>query len=216
MPFRRNSRKSRPLRRRRNVRRRRRPMTVGRVMRIVDAELKVRDLGVGPVAIPSVAGSLTHISGISLGDTSTSRTGNWLKPVVWMGTITITGNATDATNETVPYRIGCFVWKENQGVNAADIGKLVADTSAPHQQYNIANKGQFKLLWSRTGIVSTNSANPRFQSVHKFYVKPSMKILYEGAAFKNNHLFIFGFSSVAAESNPPFMTFDTRLRYTDS
>jgi len=214
MPFRRNNRRTR---RRRPMRRtRRKAMTAGRVRRIVDAELKVRDLGVGPVAIPSVTGSLTHITAIAQGDTNISRTGNWIKPVTWMGTITVEGNFNDVLNTTVPYRIGCFCWKENQQVNQADIGKLMQDTSAPHQQYNIANKGQFKLLWSRTGVISSTPANPRFQSTHKFYVKPPTKVLYEGANFKNNHLFIFGYSSVAGESNPPSMSFDTRLRYTDS
>jgi len=71
---------------------RRKPMTTGRVMRIIDAELKVRDLGVGPIPIPSVLGSVLQISNVAQGDGNDQRTGNWIKPTSWMGTITLQGN----------------------------------------------------------------------------------------------------------------------------
>ena len=90
------------------------------------------------------------------------------------------------------------------------------DTAAPHQQYNIQNKGQFQILWSRTGVLSNQDTNPQYQKVHRFYVKPRMKILFNNAAFKNNHLFIFAYSDIDAAANPPTLTFDTRLRFTDS
>ncbi len=90
------------------------------------------------------------------------------------------------------------------------------DTFAPHQQFNIENKGQFKILWSRTGILSQDDDNPQFFKVHRFYVKPPMKILFDDAAFKNNHLFIFAFTDIDTTANPPSYSFDTRLRYTDS
>lgn len=196
--------------------RRRRPMTSGRVKRIIDAELKVRDLGIGPIEIPSTNGLISHISLIDQGDSHLTRTGNWIKPVSWMGTVTLFGNSLDVVNDTVAYRVGCVIWKENQGVNTLNLIKLMQDTSAPHQQYRIQNKGQFKILWSRTGILSTNPENPRFQAIHKFYVKPSTKILYDGAQFKNNQLFIFAFSEVDTAANPPSISFDTRLRFTDS
>ncbi len=185
------------------------------VRRIVDAELKFRDLGVGPVDLPTINGNITHISNVSTGDSASERTGNWIKPVTWMGTITVEADAAN-TNETVQYRIGCVCWKENQDANPIELVKLMQDTSAPHQYYNIQNKGQFKVLWSRTGILSTNIDNSKFQEVHKFYIKGMQKILFNNADFKNNHLFIFGYSDIPTASDPPRYSFDTRLRYTDS
>ncbi len=214
MPYSRTTRKRRTRRGRKSYRKPR--MTTGRVKRIIDAELKVRDLGVGPVAMPTVTGSFVHITSIAQGDSNAQRNGNWIRPVTWMGTVTLTANDADAVNNTVQYRIGCILWKENEDINAASLTKIVQDTSAPHQQYNIENKGQFKVLWSRTGILSNDTTNPRFQAVHKFYLRPRMKVLFEGATFKNNHLFLFGYSNVATEADPPTISFDTRIRYTDS
>ncbi len=196
--------------------RRRRPMTTGRVKRIIDAELKVRDLGVGPIAIPAVTGSVIRISDIAQGDANTQRNGNWIKPTSWMGTITLTGNEAADPTLVPQFRVGCFVWKENESVNPATLTQIVQDNFAPHQQYNIENKGQFKILWSRTGILSNQDTNPQFLKVLRFYVKPPMKILYDDADPKNNHLFLFAFTDTDAADNPPTYSFDTRLRYTDS
>ncbi len=197
-------------------RRMRRPMTTGRVKRIIDAELKVQDLSVGPVPIPSLVGSVVHITPIPVGDQNDERTGNWVKPVTWMGTITVQGNEAALPNVVPNFRIGCFVWKENQSLNAPDIAKIMQEASDPHQQYNVENKGQFKILWSRTGILSNQDTNPQYLKVFRFYVRPSMKLLYDNAVFKNNQLFIFAFSDVPAADNPPTYGFATRVRYTDS
>jgi len=214
MPYRRKTRFKR--RRKRFRRTTRRPMTTGRVIRIIDAELKVRDLGVSLQTMPNGSGSVTLISNVGQGDLNTQRDGNWIKPITWMGTITVIANAADKANSTVPYRIGCVVWMENNDINDLTLAKVMQDNFAPHQQFNIENKGQFKVLWSRTGILSTDPTNVRFQVVHKFYLKPRLKILFDAADLKNNHLFIFGYSDVDAIASPPSMRFDTRLRFTDS
>ncbi len=159
-----NRRRFRRARKRANLmgsirpRRRRRPMTTGRVKRIIDAELKVRDVGVGPTIIPKITGNVTHVTQINLGDTNVERTGNWIKPTSWMATITVEGDDAN-TSDTSQFRVGCFVWKENQMVDPATLAKIVQDTSAPHQQFKVENKGQFKILWSRTGLVSNNLEN---------------------------------------------------------
>ncbi len=216
MPFRRSFRKRgrRPMRRRRRTYRPK-PMTVGRVQRIVGAELKFRDLGVGPIALPSVTGLISHVSGIVQGDTATTREGNWIKPTTWMGTFIITGNVAGATT-TDAFRLVCLQWKENQDVDPVTLAKVMQDTSAPLQQYNIQSKGSFKVLWSRTGIVSNDVNNPQFQKMLRFYVKPRMKILYDASDFRKYHLFIVAYSDIAAASDPPTISFDTRLRFTDS
>ncbi len=194
---------------------RRAPMTVGKVKRIVGAELKFRDLGIGPIPIPFVTGDITQISNIAIGDTASTRDGNWIKPVTWMGTITVEGDSASA-NVTAQFRIGAIVWKENQNVDPLTLTKLMQDVAAPHQQFNIQSKGSFKVLWSRTGLVSNNPDNPQFQKVLRFYVRPPQKILYDGADFRKFHLFIFGYSDVDVAANPPTYAFDTRLRFTDS
>ncbi len=218
----RNSGRGVPLRARRARRtmlrrRRRRPMTTGKVKRIIDAELKVRDLGVGPVEIPAGTGSVVHISNIGQGDLNTERNGNWIKPTSFMGTFTVQGNNAGAASGIIPqYRVGVVCWKENQTLNPLDLAKLMQDTFAPHQQYNIENKGQFKVLWSRTGILSQDDDNPQFLKIHRFYVKPPMKVLFDNDAFKNNHLFVFAYSQIDTAADPPSYSFDVRLRYTDS
>ncbi len=204
------------LGRSRRTKARRKPMTSGRVKRIIDAELKVRDLGVGYIAIPTITGSVVHISNIAQGDLFNQRTGNWIKPTTFMGTVTIRGNATADASFTPQFRVGLVCWKENQDLNPLTLAKIMQDTAAPHQQYNVQNKGQFKILWSRTGILSNQEDNPQYLKVLRFYVKPSLKLLYDGADFKNNHLFVFAYSDVATAVNPPAYAFDVRLRYTDS
>ncbi len=222
MPFlkyrssgRRVSRKARRARRRR-PRRIRRPMTTGRVKRIIDAELKVNDLSVEGVAIPSVTGSIIQISNVAQGDSNMQRNGNWIKPITWMGTITLQGNPLADADTISLFRIGCVVWKENQNLNPVTIAQIMQETTDPHQQYNIENKGQFKILWSRTGILSNQNRNPQFLKVFRFYLRPSMKVLFDDADSKNNHLFIFAYTDIDTVDNLPDLAFSIRLRFTDS
>ncbi len=214
---RRRMRGRRPMRGRRRRRfTRRRPMTAGRVMRIVGAELKFRDLSIAPIPMTTDTGIVIQISDISQGDTATQREGNWIKPTTWMGTFTVQGNPAAEAVTTAQFRIICVVWKENENVDSITLGKVVQDTFAPHQQFNIQSKGSFKVLWSRVGLVSNDIDNPQFQKMLRFYVKPRMKILFDAADFRKYHLFILALSDVNAESNPPSLSFDTRLRFTDS
>lgn len=67
-------------RKRRRMVRRRKPMTSGRVKRIIDAELKVHDNFILEFNLPSITGATFHLSNIGVGDSNTTRTGNWIKP----------------------------------------------------------------------------------------------------------------------------------------
>ncbi len=133
-----------------------------------------------------------------------------------MGTITLQGNNLASANIVPQFRVGIVCWKENEENNPIDLAQIMQDTNAPHQQYNVENKGQFKILWSRTGILSNHSQNPHYQKILRFYVKPSMKVLFDNADFKNNHLFVFAYSDIDTAADPPMYSFDVRLRYTDS
>ncbi len=194
---------------------RRRPMTSGKVKRIIDAELKFLDLSVGPAAMPT-NGVNVRMTAIGQGDSANERNGNWVKPVSWMGTITVTGNETADPDLIPQFRVGVYCWKENEEINPATVAKVMADASDPHLGFNILNKGQFKILWSRTGILSNQNQNPQFTKMLRFYVKPPMKVLYDDADTRNNQLFLFFLSDTDAAANPPTFTFSSRLRYTDS
>ncbi len=210
------SRKARRMGFRARPTRRIRRMTPGKVKRIIDAELKFRDRDLGPLDIPNAVGLVTELSiGIAQGDAVNERNGNWIKPVTLYGTITVQGNAV-AVQDTSLFRHMIVVWKENETNNPIDLGQIVQSTVFPHQGFNVQNKGQYRILWSRTGIVSNNTDNPQFQKMHRYYVKPSMKILYDGNAPKNNQIFFISFSDINLANDPPNVEFSHRLRYTDS
>ncbi len=223
MPYRRYARRTRRPRTMgrgrgnyRTQRYRRRPMISGAVKRIIDAELKFTDLDVGPVAIPTVVGFLSPISEpVGQGTLATQRIGNWIKPVTWYGMITVTGDPAEADSTSL-IRLMAIQWLEDETQNPISLEDIVQDTAEPHQGFNIQNKGQFKILWSRTAIISNNNDNPQFQKMFKFYVKPRMKVLYDAAAAKKGQLFLLAFSNIPVGGSPPQYEFSSRLRYTDS
>ncbi len=211
------TRKSYFKRRRMTRRRPRKVMTVRKVKRIIDAELKFRDMAAGPVVMASSNdGFIIHLSNIGQGDEASERNGNWIKPTTLMGTITVQGNDAAPPTSTPLFRCVVVQWKENNSLNPIAISKVMQDAFAPHQQFNVQNKGQFKVLWSRTGILSNHPQNPQFQKKLRFYVKPPQKVLYDVAANRTGTLFLFAYSDVDVLDDPPTITFDARLRYTDS
>jgi len=113
-----------------------RPMTTSRVVRIIDAELKFRDLSVGPQPIPSVTGAVSPISNIAQGDLVNQRNGNWIKPVTFYGTVTIVGNTAQALTTSL-YRIIVVQWKENEVANPVTLANIMQDTSDPHQGFRV-------------------------------------------------------------------------------
>ncbi len=192
-----------------------RPMTSGKVRRIIDAELKVSDLNIGLLAMPDTVGARFHLSNISLGDANTERTGNWIKPVSLMGTLIV--QAQLGTSVTTPrFKVFVVQWREDAVLNTPDLVKIVQDVVEPHQQFNVESKGQFKILWSWTGTVVPNADNPQFVKTKRFYLKPPRKILYDDDVLKKEQLYLFGFSDVDGLDNPPFISGNIRLRYTDS
>ncbi len=186
------------------------------VRREVDAELKFRDLDIAFAPIPTVTGSVTNITlGIDQGNLNTNRSGNWIKPTTFMGKIVVTADDNNGAIST-QYRCMVVCWKEDESTNPLTLAKLMQDTSEPHQGYNIANKGQFQVLKSWTGVLSNHNQNSKVIQYHTFYLKPKMKVLYSAANAKNNQLFICAFSQFATGQNPAVFRFSTRLRYTDS
>ncbi len=197
-------------------RRSRKPMTTGRVKRIIDAELKVKDVAANGLNPDNLLGSLVRLSDVAVGDANNQRTGNWIKPVSLMGTITIQG-VDNLVDRTTKCRISIVCWKENQDADNLVLARILQDVAQPHQQYNIESKGSFKILWSRTFTLINKDENAQFLRTFRFYVKPSMKVLFDGADARKYHLFLVASSDkVALSGDEPVMDFNTRLRYTDS
>ncbi len=203
--------------RRRVFRRIRRPMTSGKVKRIIDAELKLHDDSLVEVNAPHTTGLILHLSNIDQGDTNTERTGNWIKPVSLMGTLTVQADAAGfGENAFAQYRVAIILWKENETTDPITLAKVVQDVLRPFQQFNVESKGSFKVLWSRTGNLVNNADNSQFVKYHRFYLRPSMKILYDDDAFRKFHLFFLAYSNIDTLMAPPAISINTRLRYTDS
>ncbi len=221
MPFTRSTKMRRRPTGRRPRRRRptrvRRYMTPGTVKRIIDAELKLNDLNVRQINVAATVGLVRHLSNIAQGDTNEERQGNWVKPISLMGTVLVqgddSGNAVDSMSQ---FRIAVVVWKENQDVDAITVAKVFQSVVNPFQQFNVESKGSFKVLWSWVGNVVNQADNAQLMKMRRFYVKPSMKILFDDAAFRKYHLFLLMISDTPAGDGVPAISFDTRLRYTDS
>ncbi len=197
-------------------RRRRRPMTAGRVKRIIDAELKVHDINNPEIAFDNLVGTIVSLSNVPQGDTNTERTGNWIKPTTLMGTITVQGVDNLAT-ELTRGRVSIVQWRENQDADPISLDRILQDVALPHQQYNVESKGSFKILWSKVFTVINQDNNPKFSYTWRFYLRPSMKVLFDDADQRKYHLFIVASSDkVALSGDEPLMNFDTRMRYTDS
>ncbi len=190
-------------------------MTVGKVKRIIDAELKLKDSNVSALAVPNTLGFSNHLSIIDQGDLNTERSGNWIKPVSLHGTVVIQGNTTNVI-EISRFKVYVVQWREDQGLNPITLAKVVQSVINPHQAFNVESKGQFKILWSWTDTIVNNTENSQFVKTRRFYVKPPRKVLYDVDEFKKEQLFIWAFSDTAILDDPPFISFGIRLRYTDS
>ncbi len=208
-------RRKRYTRRRAMTRRPMRHMTAGRVKRIIDAELKFKDNVSMALNIPSVTGNLFHLSAIDVGDGASERIGNWVKPVTLHGTVTVQADEV-ATEPLQQFRVFIVQWHENQDVDAISLVKLVQEVNQPYQAYNIQSKGAFKILWSWVGSVIADTTNAQYVKTRHFYLRPSRKILFDVDDLRKFHIYLVGFSNILAINNPPSMSFNTRLRYTDS
>ncbi len=195
-----------------------RVMTVGKVKRIISAELKVslvaNDFLPISVALPMVV-SLT--SNIAQGDTNLQRTGNWIQPVTYHGYVTVRGNAS-ATEETNGIRIMILRWKNDEEMDAASVLKVVQDPADPFSSFKFTQKGAFTILYSRVFSVVNNISNPQFLKTYRFKIPLSrgQKVLYDGDQEKKYQLFFMAFSDALVVGDEPELTISSTLRWTDS
>jgi len=200
---------------RRRYRRRRttRHMTPGKVKRIIDAELKFKDVFIASLSMPSATGRIVNLSSIDNGDSPSERIGNWIKPVTLFGTLTAQADES-SVEPRQSFRVMIVQWRENQDVDSISLEKIVQADAEPFQGYNIQSKGSFKILWSWVSTLVANVDNTQYLKTKRFYVKPRTKILFDVTDQRKYNLFLVAFSDTAV--TPPTLYGNIRLRYTDS
>ncbi len=218
MVYNRTSRGMRSTRRRRYTRKRRtRAMTVGRVKRIISAELKfvVRDFDFTGIRVG--IDNITPLSNIAQGDLAGQRTGNWIQPINMHGYVTLTGTV-GAGVETLQCRVGILRWLNDQSVDVPEISKIVNDPGNPSGPFSFRDKQSFKILWSRFVNLQTNADSPQFLKTLRYYVRigRSTKALYDAATEKKNQLFFFALADGLAAGDEVQVSLTNTLRFTDS
>ncbi len=197
------------------VMRRHRPMTTGRVKKIIGAELKFvstnfRDAFTAAIPV------LLNLSNMPQGDNNSQREGNRITPVNIHGHITVVGESAQTTDVT-DIRLAIFRWNEDIEATANPLAEEIMQNVAElGSSYNINNRGQFKILWSRYFTVVNNPDNSAFRRTLRFYVKLSgPKVLFDVNQPKKFHYFFMALSN-SAEIADPQMILNTTFRYTDS
>ncbi len=217
---------NRPYSMRRNGRRRKRPMrrtsnkvmTVGKVKRIISAELKVALVGNDFIAISIAAPMVVPLTAnIAQGDTNLQRNGNWIQPVTYHGYVTVKG-INNSPEETNGVRIMILRWKNDQSVDPALVNKVVEDPGDPFSSFKFTQKGAFTILYSRVFNIVHADQNPQFLKTYRFKVALSrgQRSLYDGATPKKYQLFFMAFSDGLVAANSPLLSISSTLRYTDS
>ncbi len=218
MPYSRAAGKRRYGRRRRRMRRPMRMMTVGRVKRIISAELKqlTTDFDFLPVRIGTDI--VTTLSNVVLGDLSTNRTGNWIQPINLHGYVTLTGTV-GASVQTLQVRVGLLRWMNDASTDPPAIGQIVNDPGNPSSPFSFKDKNSFKILWSRFLNIQTNPDSPQFLKTLRYYVKlgRSQKALYDGGIVQKKYqLFFFALGDGLVAGDEVQVSLTNTLRFTDS
>jgi len=214
------SNRRRTFRRRKRTTRRnaKKPMTVGRVRRIISAELKVSLVGNDFIAIHVAAPMIVPLTAnIAQGDTNLQRTGNWIQPVTYHGYVTVRGFE-GADEKSNGVRCGIIRWKNDESVDPALVNKIVEDPGDPASSFKFTQKGAFTVLWSRFFNIVNRNNNPQFLKTYRFKVSlgRGQKVLYDGVNPKKYQLFFFAFSDSLVAAEAPQLAISTTLRWTDS
>ncbi len=203
-------------------RRRRAPpktMTVRKVRRIIGAELKRQVFGINGV-FPAVDGFVFQATDIGIGTSVTQRVGDWISPAVMHGTIQVNAvhGISPAIREQMTGRIVIFTFKEDSADGDPTVSDIVNNDTSPNGQFNFVNRGQFKVLYTRTFSLVADHDSPFFTNTFKYYLRLGShpKITFNGTITKQNHIYILLFSDVdTADPAVPEFRLDNVIRYTD-
>ncbi len=184
------------------------------VKRLLNVEFNHHDVQTNLQAIGTTA-TITQLSNISQGDTSTTRDGDSIKITA------ISGKYDFLTNPSATVSIIRIMLVLDKQTNGAiySIGDLLEDTTAQDilvTPLNLDNKHRFKILWSRKIHLSKTGEGGR---TVKFYKKVSIKLRYGTnlgtiADLNSDSLSLVMVSTQA--TNTPTVTSYTRLRYIDN
>ncbi len=123
-------------------------------------------------------------------------------------------------NNTI-VRIGLFCWKQQEADAGINLNQVYENPFDPLSYLNHLHFGEFKILWSRTYVLSQPAVNPQGASrriVRKdFRFRRPLLIKYNGPVttdIQKNGLFVFAMSnaSVGTETTSGF---SARVRFTD-
>ena len=164
--------------------RRSRPMTVGKVKRIISAELKFlsKDLTDQPFNVAPTGAFILPLSDVPQGDSNQERDGNRITPVNVHGHITLFGDPAGAGDAFTNVKITILRWLEDASSTPPTAALLMQDVANLGGSYNIDNKGMFKVLYSRYFVLVNNEDNPSVRKTFRYYIKLSGKTLFDGAA----------------------------------
>ncbi len=195
-----------------------RHMTVGRVKRIISAELKQNVTDFDFLGVRIGMADITLLSNIAQGDLSTNRTGNWIQPINLHGYVTLTGTV-GASVQTLQARVGIFRWMNDFDSDPPDITQIVSDPGNPSGPFSFKDKNSFKILWSRFLNLQTNADSPQFLKTLRYYIRigRSQKALYDGGITpKKYQLFFFALADGLAAGDEVQVSLTNTLRFTDS
>ncbi len=218
MPYSKGYRRGRKSGRRRNYKRPMRHMTVGKVKRIISAELKINQHNNDFIEIPLSTPSVIPLTDISQGDSSEQRSGNWVQPITVHGYTTIKGH-NNAAADSNGIRVGIVRWLNDESVDPITVTKLLSVAGAPAGSFSFINKGSFKVLWSRFVNVVNDQDNTQFIKTLRFNVKlgRGQKALYDGATTQKKYqIFFFATSDGLSGTEAPEYDLNVTLRFTDS
>ncbi len=204
-----------------SMRRRPRPMTAGRVKKIIGAELKVSQIDIRDMVTNAAAPLLLQITGLAQGDAQDEREGNRIQGVNLHGHVTLQGDPVGGGQDITDCRVAIFRWNEDiSGVQPTG-ADIMQDITQLGSSYNINNRGQFKILWSRYFTIVNSDDNPAFRRTLRFYTKlTGPKILFDGAGggaatAKKYHIYFMVLTN-SPDVGHPILTLNTTFRYTDS
>ncbi len=196
--------------------RRRKPMTAGRVKRIIGAELKFTTTQRTSEIVNTLNPLILPLTQLPQGMTNSQRDGNRISPVNVHGNITLIGEDAAAAN-FANIRVVIFRWDEDQTQRVPVIADIMQNVALLGGPFNIDNRGLFKVLWSRYFVVINNADNPSFKKTLRYYLRAAgPKMTFDGGAgadAKKYHLYLAVFSQ---SGDDPTVTFDNTFRYTDS
>jgi hypothetical protein len=194
---------------------RRRPMTVGKVKRIISAELKFKTTNHLNNVVNTATPAIIHLSLVAQGNENNERDGNRITPVNTHGHLTIVGDKAGGVN-TTPVRVSILRWNEDASLTLPTASEIMQNVDNLGGTYNINNKGMFKVIYSRYFVLVNDITSPLFKKTLRFYLKLSGKILFEGANTLKKYQLYMVIQATSTDVNTPTYSLNNTIRYTDS